>query len=128
LTWQRIALFGEEEHAIVIGRAGTLPAAIADDIADFYMVVPFNMTLRRLKATMKTGPGINTTFQVRRSINGGGSFTDAFGIVTIAAAAKVGVADPGDLDVSEGDLLNLSVRMGGNSGSNLAIFIIGVAR
>ena len=118
----------DAEHALVMGLAGAPPTATSNDVADFYVIVPFNMTLTRLKATMKTVPSTNTTFQVRRSVDSGASFADAFGTVTVDASAYVGTADPGDLDVNEGDVLNFSVTVGGGSGANAAIFVVGKAR
>ena len=128
MTWKRVQLLGDEEHALVMGCAGIPPVATTNDIADFYLIVPFNVTLTRLKATMKTAPGANVTYQVRRSVDSGASFANAFGTVTINSTAKVGIADPADLDVNEGDVLNFSVTVGGGSGTNAAIFVIGKAR
>ncbi len=128
MAWKRVQLLGDEEHALVMGLAGTPPAATTNDVADFYLILPFNMTLTRLKATMKTAPSGNTTYQVRRSIDAGASFANAFGAVTVNASAKVGTADPADLDVNEGDVLNFSVTVGGGSGSNPAVFAVGKAR
>ena len=126
MAWKKILLDGDEEHALVMGVAGTQPAATANDVADFYVIVPFGMSLKRLKATMKTAPSANTTFQVRRSVDSGASFSNAFGTVTINSSAKVGTADPGDLAVNEGDVLNFSVTVGGGSGTNPAVFVIGI--
>ena len=128
MPWKQLCLLGDEEHALVMGRAGTIPAATANDQADFLVIVPFNMSLRRLKATALTAPSGNTTFQIRRSTDSGGSFSNAFGTVTISASAKVGTADPGDLDVNEGDVLNFSVTVGGGSGTNCAVFVVGARR
>ena len=128
MAWKRIQLLGDEEHALVMGYAGTPPAATTNDIADFYVIVPFNVTLTRLKATMKTAPGANVTYQIRCSVDSGGSFSNAFGTVTINSAAKVGIADPADLNVNEGDVLNFSVTVGGGTGTNPAIFVVAKAR
>ncbi len=116
------------EHALVMGVAGTPPASPAADAADFLVIVPFNMTLTRLKATMETAPSADLTVQIRRSTDNGVTFGDFLGTVTVSNGAKVGTADPANSDVSEGDILNCSVTAGGNSGSNLAVFVIGQVR
>jgi len=125
MGWKRVLLAADIEQSMVAGRAGTVPAALANDVADFLVVVPFNITLFRLKATMLTAPAVPTTIQIRRSTNSGASFADAFGIVTIAAAAKVGTSAPSQLAVNEGDIMNISIAAGGGSGTNLAVFMIG---
>lgn len=127
MAWKKIILDTDIEQALVIGVAGNVPAVSAD-VADFLMIVPFPMTLLRLKATVKTAVGADTTFQVRRSTNNGASFSNYFGTVQILNGAKAGVAAPASQDVNEGDILNLSVTIGGGSGANLALFIVGRRR
>jgi hypothetical protein len=114
--------------ALMLGKAGTIPASPSADVADFLVVVPYNMTLDRLKATAKTAPVSTTTAQLRRSTNGGVSFSDFLGAVSIAAGDLVGSADPADADVSEGDVLQFSVTAGGGAGTNLMIQVIGRRR
>jgi hypothetical protein len=111
---------------MILGVAGTLPSATANDTADFTICVPWNMTLKRLKATVKSAPSSNTTFQVRRATVS--TFSNYFGSVTINSSAIEGAADPSDADVNEGDLLQISITAGGGSGSNAAVEIIGVPR
>lgn len=108
-----------------MGKAGAIPAATVNDQADFLLILPFAMTLRRLKATAKTAPTSNTTIQVRRSTDSGGSFVNYFGTVTINATTKVGIADPVDASVNEGDILNFSITVGGGSGADLLVQVIG---
>lgn len=98
------------ERPFFIGAAGT--PAVGDDKADFYVPVPFNCTLKRLKATSKTAVSALTTYQLRRSTDGGATFADYFGTVDIANGARLGSSDPADLDLTEGDVLNFSIDAG----------------
>ena len=118
------------ESALAIGQAGAIPSATTNDVADFLLTVPYDMTLLRIVGTVKTKPTSNTTFQVRRSTNDGDTFSNAFGTVVITAAgnARSFSANPADLDVDEGDVLNYSVTVGGGDGTNALVEIIGVAR
>lgn len=118
------------EVALVMGRAGTIPASTANDQADAYVVVPFDLTLLRLKVTCVTKPSGDTTIQVRRSTDSGNSFSNAFGTVVITASgtAKMFTSDPANLDVSEGDVLNFSITGGGGSGTNVLVTVIGHKR
>lgn len=116
------------ELALMMGRAGAIPAATSADAADFLVIVPFNITALRLKATAKTAPTSATTMQIRRSTDGGDSFSDAFGTVQLGANSKDGVSDPANLDLNEGDVLQFSVTVGGGSGTNLAVMVVGKAR
>jgi len=127
-AWKSLLVLEDVEHALVMGVAGTLASATAADQADFLIFVPFDMTLKRLKASVKVAPSSSTTFQIRRSTDSGGTFSNAFGTVVISSSAKVGVADPADLNVDEGDLLNFSITVGGGSGENAAIHVLGVQR
>ncbi len=113
------------ERALTMGLAGTV-AATATDTADFLMVVPFNMTLRRIKASAKTAPTGAMAVQIRRSTDAGATYANAFGTVTFTANTRTAASDPADLDVNEGDVLNFSVSTG--SGSNLMVELVGVAR
>ncbi len=119
-----------EEHSLILGQSGTIPAATTNDVADFLVTIPFDMTLTRIKGVVKTKPSSNTTFQIRRSTNDGDTFANFFGtvVITAAGAAKSFSADPADLDVNEGDVFNYSVTVGGGDGSNALVEIIGVAR
>lgn len=127
MTWKAVAYETVvPETTFVIGKAGTPDAATANDVADFYFVVPFAVTIKRLKATMKTAPSANTTLQVRKSTDSGASFADVTGAtVTVNSSAKLGTSDPSDFSLSEGDVLNFSITAGGGSGSNLALFLVG---
>lgn len=124
MAWNRLHMDGDQKIVLIMGLVGTIPAATVNEAADFYLTVPVAMTLEKLKAVAKTAPGVTTTFQVRRSTNGGTSFTNAFGTVSLASA-RTGVANPADLAVSEGDVLNFSVTVGNGTGADLLIEVIG---
>jgi len=128
MAWRKVILSGDEEHAIVMGYAGTIPGATAVDTADFAVPVPFNMTLKRIKAQSKIDVTSNTTMQIRKSTNQGDSFSNFLGTVTISANDKQGTGDPSDADVNEGDVLQFSITVGGGSGSNLVIQVIGIRK
>ncbi len=127
MAWSRITLDGDVEHALMMGRAGTIPAATADDQADFYVVVPFNILLKRIKTSVVSKPSGDTTVQIRRSTDSGNSFSNAFGtcVITAAGTPKVHTSDPADLSVNEGDVLNFSITGGGSDGTNLVVQVIG---
>lgn len=131
MTWKRIQLLGDEEHALMMGVAGTIPTATSNDVCDFLVVVPFAMTLKRLKTTVKVKPSGDTTVQLRKSTDGGATFSNVAGwtvSVTAAGSGKVHTSDPVDTTVDEGDVLGFSITSGGGSGSNLALQAVGVAR
>lgn len=113
------------ERVLVMGKAGAV-AATETDAADFLMVVPFNMTLKRIKVSRKTHGSAASVVQVRRSTDSGASYSNAFGSATFASTGLVATSDPADLDVNEGDVLNFSVATGG--GSNLLVELVGVGR
>jgi len=129
-AWVGLAYQFEDEHALICGKAGAIPSATANDQADFLVVVPFNMTWKRIKVSVLTKPSSDTTIQIRRSTNSGESFSNAFGTCTVTASgnAKAFSSDPSDLDVDEGDVLNFSITGGGGDGTNILVEVIGVAR
>lgn len=127
MAWRALAYQdGVPETALVIGLAGEIPSATADDQADFYMVVPFDMVVKRLKATAATAPSTNTELTLRRSTDNGATFSTVTGrTVTINNGDHLGENDVTDQNVNQGDILNFSVTSGGGSGENLALFVIG---
>lgn len=124
MAWKRVHLDGDQKIVLIMGLAGTIPAATTNEAADFYLTVPLGMTLENLKAVAKTAPGVTTTLQIRRSTNGGTSFSNAFGTVSLSSV-RTGTASPADLAVSEGDVLNFSVTVGDGSGADLLIEVVG---
>ena len=124
MSWKRVHLDGDQKIVLIMGLAGTIPAATSNEAADFYLTVPLGMTLENLKAVAKTAPGVTTTLQIRRSTNGGTSFSNAFGTVSLASA-RTGTSNPSDLAVSEDDVLNFSVTVGDGTGADLLIEVVG---
>ena len=110
-----------KERALTMGKAGTISATDAD-AADFLLVVPFAMTLKRIKCSRKTHGSAASVVQIRRSTDNGASFSNAFGTATFGSSSLVATGDPADLAVSEGDVLNFSVSTGG--GTNLLVELV----
>lgn len=115
------------ERAVTLGLAGTIPAS-GTDTSDFFVPLPFNMTLLRMKATCKTAPTGAMVVQLRRSTNNTTpSWSDVTGFsVTFTSSQNTAVADPSDVSVNEGDLLGFSVSTG--SGTNIIVEAIGTVR
>lgn len=110
-------LFGTAaERAMVLGKAGVIPNSVTDG-ADFLIVVPFDSQLRRAWASLGTAPPSAVTVTLRRSVNGGSTFTSVAGYApVIAAGARVSpVIDPADVNVNQGDVLNFSSSGGGGT-------------
>lgn len=124
MGWKQIHQDGDQKIVLIMGLAGTIPAATANDQANFYLTVPIALTLEKIKAIAKTAPGATTTFQIRRSTDSGSSFSNAFGTVTLSSV-RTGASDPSDLAVAEDDVLNFSVTVGNGSGADLLIELIG---
>lgn len=116
-------------RALVLGKAGTIAATDAD-AADFPFVVPFNMTLMKMKVTMKTAPSGAMVVQLRKAaatITTAPTYSDVSGFsVTFSASNVLAIADPTDADVGEGDFLNFSCTTG--SGTNLLLALVGKLR
>ncbi len=117
--------------ALTLGVAGTIPAVSAN-VADFPVVVPFNMTAMRLKLISKTAPTALTTVRVRRGVPSAGlvTFSDLSATfeASIAANQQYVATDPADVTLTEGDILNFSITVGGGSGTNLLVEVIGQMR
>jgi hypothetical protein len=123
--------FVEDSRTLTMGRAGTIPAATANDQADFLVVVPWNLTLTALRVSCATKPSSDTTVALRRSTDGGNSFSSVSGFtvsITAAGTSKTGSATPTASDVSAGDVLSFSVTVGGGTGTNVMLEVIGRLR
>ena len=119
--------------ALMMGRAGTIPASAAADQADFLVIVPFNMTLKTVQASALTAPTSSTTVRVRKATPSGGlvTFSDLSATfeATISANQKISaLGNPSDVDVAAGDVLNFSITAGGGSGANIMVSVVGTAR
>jgi hypothetical protein len=120
------------ERSFVIGRAGTIPVGPASEIADFPFPMPFNATLLRMKATVKTAVSVTKTIRLRKRASGG-AFADVSGFtVDLAAATDGGLSgssNPADVNVDEGDMFQLELEdSAAASGSNLAVEVVYRAR
>lgn len=128
-AWDLIAVDVELdiERAMVIGKSGAIPTTLGDGV-DFPLVVPFDMTLRRMKSICAEAPTTNMVVQLRLSTDAvTPSYSDVAGFtLTFVAGQQSANIDPDDADVSEGDVLNLSMTSG--SGQNMLTEIVGVAR
>lgn len=111
----------------MLGIAGAI-AATETDQADFLVVVPFNMTLRRMKVSVAAAVAGAMVVQLRRSTTvNPQTYSNVTGFsVTFSSGQFVQTVDPTDVDVNEGDVLNVSCTTG--SGSNLLVAAIGVVR
>lgn len=125
MTWIHLLKLGDAENAVALGIGGSIPAPPALEQADFLVPLPFALSLFRLKATMKVPPTANTTFQLRKSADGGVTWANVFGSVTVLAGQRVGVSAPATTTIAEGELLNFSVTAGDGSGGNATILAIG---
>jgi hypothetical protein len=114
-------------RAIVMGLAGVIPASSAD-VADFYVILPFNMTLQRMKVVCKVAPTGAMTVQLRRSTNRTTpSWSDVTGfLATFTSGQQSAIVDPTDVDVNEDDLLGFSIGTG--SGTNLLLEVVAKSR
>jgi len=107
---------GETEMAIVIPIQKPLPAGSTAQAAAVPIPAPFAFTAKRLKAQARSALSAQADFVVKIGAN-------TFGTVSIAASASGGTADPADLSVNEGDLID--VDMGTNSGQDdIAVIVM----
>lgn len=117
------------EHAIILTIGGGIPSSVTDG-ADFQMPVPFNCTALRLKATVKAAVNSSMVAKVRTAagpITTPPTFSDLTGFsVTFSSGNVFASANPADQNLSEGDLLGLSVTSG--SGANLLVEVVVVPR
>lgn len=117
---------GNKSIAFAIGKVGAIPAAPANDQADFMFPVPYNIIIKQLKAISTVTLTNPVTIQVRHSTDGGISFYDVVGVaVNINAGSRLGIATVTDYSIVEGEVLNFSIVSGGNTGNNLTLLIIG---
>lgn len=120
------------QTALIVGRAAAIPASATNvQHNDFHLVVPFDLTLRRLRVACLTKPSTDTTLTLRRSTDSGATWADVSGwtvTITSSGSAVAFSADPTDLDVVEGDVLGFRVSTGGGSGTNVILEIIGSVR
>jgi hypothetical protein len=116
-------------RALMLGISGTI-AATETDGADYPIAVPFNLKLTKMKVTLLTEPAGAMVVQLRKAagpVTTVPTYSDVTGFaVTFVASRVYAEVDPTDVDVSEGDFLNISASTG--SGTNMLVELIGKLR
>jgi hypothetical protein len=123
------AILAGVEHAAILTIGGVISPTMTD-AADFYFVVPFNATLKRMKATVKapvTGSCAVKLRSAAAAITTPPTFGDVTGFTcTFSSGNVLATVSPSTVNVGEGDFLGLSVTTG--SGVNLLVEVVLVAR
>ncbi len=112
-------------RAIVLGKGGAI-STTDPDAADFPICVPFACTILRMKVTVKTAPTGAMAVTLRRAatpVTTAPTYSDVGGcVVTFVANRVLAIADPTDVPITEGDMLNFSCTTGG--GTNLLLEVV----
>ncbi len=123
------AIAAQNERGLILGKGGTLTGTLTDT-ADFPLTVPFDCTLKRMKVVVKTAVSGAMVVQLRRvagPVTTAPTYADVTGFtVTYSSSNVYASADPTDVDVSEGDVLNFSCST--TSGANIIIEVVAVPR
>ena len=113
------------ERAFGFGKGGVIGATETNS-ADFPFCIPYGLTMKRIKVTLGTAASGAMVVQLRKASNPGTgtpSYADVSGFsVTFVNGGQIAVADPADVAVSEGDLMNFSASTG--SGQNLFVEVV----
>lgn len=124
-----IAVAAYSEQAFMLAISGVISPTMADS-ADFNLVIPWNCTILRMKATTKAAVTGACAVKLRSAatpITTPPAFGDVTGFTcTFANGNVLAVVDPANVDFSEGDMLGLSVTTG--SGVNLLVEVVAVKR
>ncbi len=115
-----------KERAFLFGKAGSI-GATETNAADFPMIVPFAITMKRMKAVLATAASGAMTVQIRKASAPGTavpSYSDVTGFVgTFANGSQIATFTLGTaVTAAEGDLLNFSCATG--SGVNLMVEVV----
>jgi hypothetical protein len=120
------------ERSLILSKGGAI-GATETNAADFLLAVPFNMTLKRLKATVQSAVSGSMVVQLRRAttpVTTPPTYSDVTNwTVTFSSGNVLAVnASPtgGNVNVDEDDVLNFSVSTG--SGGSLLLEVIGIPR
>lgn len=117
-----------KERALTLGKGGVI-GATETNAADFPMIVPFALTMKRMKVVLNTAASGAMAVQLRKASAPGTavpSYSDVSGFLcTFANGSQIATVTPGTaILASEGDLLNFSATTG--SGSNMMVEVVGV--
>ncbi len=115
-----------KERAFLFGKAGVI-GATETNAADFPLIVPFAITMKRMKAVLATAASGAMTVQIRKASAPGTavpSYADVTGFVgTFANGSQIATFTLGTaVTAAEGDLLNFSCATG--SGVNLMVEVV----
>jgi hypothetical protein len=118
-----------KERAFVLGKAGAI-GATETDASDMFFIVPFDCTMLRMKAVVKTAATGAMTVQLRKATTPTNSITwgnvSGFVCTYTGSGYFVATIDPANVNASEGDLLGFSCATG--SGADLLVEVVAVLR
>ncbi len=119
------AVDAQNVRGFTMGKGGSI-SATETNAADYPILVPYDCTLMRMKASLKTaasGAMVVTLRQSAGPITTAPSYSDVTGFsATFSTNNVAAVVDPADVDVSEGDMLNFSCTTG--SGANILLEVV----
>lgn len=119
---QQVSIDGFDQDFLIRTTGNVVTGA--DQNGDFVRIAPNQMTLKRMKVTLKTLAAGAMVVQLRRSTNNGTSWVDVTGFtVTFANGAGIRTVDPTDVNINEGDWLGYSITT--PSGANMEITLVG---
>lgn len=115
-----------KERALTLGKGGAI-GATETNAADFPMIVPFAITMKRMKAVLNTAASGAMTVQLQKASAPGTavpSYSAVNGFVcTFANGSTIATITPGTaVTAAEGDLLNFSAATG--SGNSLLVEVV----
>jgi hypothetical protein len=117
------------ERAFVLGKAGAI-GATETDASDFAFVVPFNCTILRMKATLRTAASGAMIVQLRRAaatVTTAPTYSNVSSVlVTFASTNVLATATGFSTSLGEGDFLGFSCSTG--SGTDLLVELVVVLR
>ncbi len=118
-----------KERAFVLGKAGAI-GATETNASDFNFCVPFDCTILRMKATLKTAATGSMIVQLRKAaatVTTLPTFSDVSSVlVTFASTNVLATATGFSTNLGEGDFLSFSCSTG--SGTDLLVELVVVLR
>ncbi len=118
-----------KERAFILGKAGAI-GATETNASDFNFCVPFNCTILRMKATLKTAASGSMIVQLRKAaatVTTVPTFSDVSSVlVTFASTNVLATATGFSTNLGEGDFLSFSCSTG--SGTDLLVELVVVLR